>query len=244
MRTASLKRAVRALRGSRHAITSCDIQHRPVQSNCIAFSQHLVCNSMQRRVITDIRLFREYDEVAPKQSCHAGIHQRMRLSVDKQQCGVGHVLSDGGNLFEFPPFFGPCKPSADQFLCQSLQGWGAATPKTDWLQVSRKFQKAGLSQGCPSRVFLQEARQESCNRFRASPLQKNLYNQLNVWGGRCLSPRKLAPLRCEPGEQFSAKPGEPVTGNRFSWSANRFHGKIARCSARYLLTHQICRVMY
>lgn len=243
MRTASLKRAVRALRGSRHAITSCDIQHRPVQNNCIAFSQHLVCNSMQCRVITDISLFREYDEVAPKKSCHAGIHQRMRFSMDKQQCGVGHVLSDGGNLLEFLPTFGPCQSPANQLLCQALQSRGAATPKTNWLQVSRKFWEAGFSQSCPSRVLFQKTRQESRDRFCARPLQKNLYDQLNVWGGRCLSPRKLAPLRSEPGEKFLAKPCYPVIAYRFSWSANRFHGKIARCSARYLLTHQVCRVI-
>lgn len=243
MRTASLKRAARAHRGSRHTITSRDIQHCPVQGNGIAFSQHSVCHSMQRHVITDISLFREYGEVAPKQSCHAGIHQRMRFPMDKQQCGVGHVLSDGGDLLEFLPTFGPCQSSANQLLCQALQRRGAATPKTYWLQVGRKFREVGFSKSCPSRIFFQKTWQEGSNRFCARPLQKNLYDQLNVRGGRCLSPRKLAPLRSEPGEKFLAEPGDAVIAYRFSWSANRFHGKIARCSARYLLTHQVCRVI-
>lgn len=244
MRTASLERTFRAFRGSWQAITSCDIQHRPVQGNRIAPSQHSVCHSMQCRVVADIGLFREYDEVATEQSCHTGIHQRMRLAVDKQQCGVGYVLSDGGDLFEFLPPLGPCNPSADQFLCQSLQRWGAATPKTNWLQVSRKLRKAGFRQGSPSRVFLQESWQESLNRFCARPLQKNFYDQPNVWGGRCLSPKKPTPFRCEPEEKFLAESGDPVIANRFSWSAIHFHGKIARCSARYLLTHQIYRVIH
>jgi hypothetical protein len=41
-----------------------------------------------------------------------------------------------------------------------------------------------------------------------------------------------------------AEPDNPVIGNRFSWSANRFHGRIARCGARCLLTHQVCRVIH
>lgn len=244
MCTASFKRAVRAPWDSRHAITSCYIQHRPVQGNSIAFSQHLVCHSMQCHVITDVSFFGEYDEVAPKQSCHTGIHKRIRFSMDKQQCGVGHVLSDCGDLLEFLPFFGPCEPSASQFLCQALQSRGATTPKTNWLQVSRKFLEVGVGQSCPSWIFFQETRQESRDRFCTRPLQKNLYDQLNVWGGGCLSPRKLAPLRSEPGEKFLAEPDNPVIGNRFSWSANRFHGKIARCGARCLLTHQVCRVIH
>lgn len=239
MCTASLKRAVRAPWDARHAITRCYIQHRPVQGNGIAFSQHSVCYSVQRQVITDIGFFREYDEVAPEQSCHAGIHQRLRLSMDKQQYGIGHVLSDGGDPQEFLPIFRPCQSSANQLFCQPLQRRCAATPKANWLQVSRKFLEVGIGQSCPSRIFFQETWQKSSDRFCACPLQKNLYNQLKVRRGRCVSPRKLAPLRHKPGDKFFAKPSNSVSANRFSWSANHFHGRIARCGARYLLTHQV-----
>ena len=239
MRATSLERASCTYRASWQAIPCCDIQHRPVQRNGIAAAQYLVCHCMQCLVKADVHLLREYDEVAPEQSRHTGVHQRMRLIVDEQQRGIGHVLSNGWELFEFLPVSGPCKFSVDQFPCQPLQRRGTATPKADWSKVLGKFRQVAVGQSFPVRVFIQKTWQESCHRFCVSPLQEDLDDQANIWGSRHRSPRKLPPLQGKPGEQFTPEPGGPVARNRFSWGATRIHGKIARCGARRLLTHRV-----
>lgn len=239
MRTTSLERASCAYRASWRTITCCDIQHRPVQCNGITAAQYLVCHCMQCLVIADVRLLREDDEVAPEQPRHAGVHQWMRFIVDEQQRSIGHVLTNGREPFEFLAVSGPCKSSLDQFHCQSLQRCGTATPKADWSKVLGKFRQFAVGQSCPVRVFIQKIWQESCHRFCASPLQEYLDDQANIRGGRHRSPRKLPPLQGKPCEQFTAEPGGSVAGNRFSWSATRIHGKIARCGARRLLTHRV-----
>ena len=239
MRTASLEWASYACRVSWQAITRRNVQHCPVQGDGITVAQYLICHDMQCLVVANVRLFGGYDEVAPEQPRHTGIHQRMWLIVDEQQCCIGHVLSDGGDLFEFFPISAPREPSLDQIHCQSLQGHGTATPETNWSQVVGKFRQVAFGQGCPARVFLQETWQESWHCFCAGPLQEHLYDQANVWGGIHLSPRKLSPLQGIPGDQFAAESGGSVARNRFLWNVTRIHGKIARYGARRLLTHRV-----
>lgn len=238
MRTTSLERASCACRASWQAITRSDIQHRPVQCNGIAAAQYLVCHCMQCLVIANVHLLREYDEVAPEQSRHTGVHQRARLIVDEQQRRI-HVLSNGGELFEFLPVSRLCKSLLDQFPCQSLQRRGTATPKADCSKVLGKFFQVAVGQSCPARVFIEKTWQESCHRFCAGPLQEDLDNQVNIWGGRHRSPRKLPPLQGKPGEEFAADPDGSVARNRFPWSKTRIHGKIARCGARRLSTNRV-----
>lgn len=169
MRATSPERASCAYRASWQTIACRDVQHCPVKRNSIIASQHAVRQRVQGLVATNISLLREYDEVAPEQPRHAGVHQRVGLSVDEQECGVGHVLPNGWDAFEFLPRLGPSEPTANQLLRQALQERGAATPKANWSQGLGELRQAASGQGFPAGEFLQETRQESRHRLRAGP---------------------------------------------------------------------------
>lgn len=223
-----LERTAKAGRLPRLAIDRGHVEHCPVQLDGIFLREHLVCHGMQCLVIANVRHLGRNREVSPQQPGHAGIHQRVRLTVDEKQGGVGHVLSNGGKFFQFLPSPRPLPGKCGQSLRQAMQRRRPTPPEPDGTQGLGERVDVARGDLVPTGESVEESRQERGNRFRPGPLQQHLDHQFEVIACTVLAPRESTPISREPREQFRSKRLGALVGCRTTWRHCHVCVRIAR----------------